>query len=537
MNFLFKKKAQPIEPIPDLPTAVQPVAPQEPVKLSMPTSVPVLPPPPPRTNDPPPNNVMLSAPSVSFADIIVTQTPHVSLFSGTAPTIQQSATYLPSATNSSYDTPFFALAGQGGGGGGTTGAFGPAGTIQISDGAGEFSGFNDAVLQQLNIPSGTVTGINIPVVKTQYVYASVLGSFPILEDSLGSIGLSNQVAVALGPGGGSNWEWRTVPGGAGDTGATGPTGAQGIPGTATATGATGPEGPAGPAGSAPAVGPTGAVQYSDGTGNFVADPNFVYDGATLSVGNLTVPSGGLLQADTIGGYEQQGIEFNFGNVLITSGPTGGNDVGIAGYDGINFEAFSPTGYVNMTASTIGIDGVLQTTNVTDPNSTANISFINNGLVTIADGGNPGNGVEIAGHDGVEIDALSPTGFCLINASTIQMNGVLQSQIAQLSTIQDKNGNPGPTGYVLTANGAPDNTWSWQPNAPGDVANWANFKAVSNVDMSGNTLFTSVGAGLNVGSNNAITNVVGGVVNVFGEGSINLSNDRGVRNLWKNLFDC
>ena len=117
MNFLFKKKAQPMEPIPELPPSVQPVAPQEPVKLSMPTVAFVLPPPPPRTNDPPPNNVMLTAPSVSFADNVVTQTPQISAFAGPPLIINQTSTYLPSATNSSYDTPFFALAGQGGGGG------------------------------------------------------------------------------------------------------------------------------------------------------------------------------------------------------------------------------------------------------------------------------------------------------------------------------------------------------------------------------------------------------------------------------------
>ena len=112
MNFLMKKKAKPQEPVPKLPPSVQPVQPVKPVVYSMPTTIQ---PPPERVRgaDPPPDNVMVvssTPPPVAF----VSQVPQPRLLG--APLINENAsvTYTPTTTNPSYDTSFFALAGQAG---------------------------------------------------------------------------------------------------------------------------------------------------------------------------------------------------------------------------------------------------------------------------------------------------------------------------------------------------------------------------------------------------------------------------------------
>ena len=563
MNFLFKKKAQPIEPIPDLPPSVQPVAPEEPVKMSMPTVAPVLPPPPPRTNDPAPNNVMLTTQSIPYGNVPVVSHNHLlmpTLFAGPV-TQQQSATYLPTATNINYNTSYFALAGQGGGGGGTGTSFGPAGTIQLSDGNDGFAGSIDATITRggggalLTVPELSATNANLQslnVATSAFIETlnntSLSSGGAVIQllantrfvDATNSSGSLGQVPVAQGTPS-LSWRWQTIPGGAGDTGATGPTGAQGIPGSATDTGATGPTGAKGDPGSAPAEGPAGAVQFTDGAGNFVGTSNFAFYPLNdppnqLVVGNLVT---GEFAVSQIYGPLGQSIDFVVNPESITMNDAGnpGNFIQLTGYDTVALYALSPTGYIELNASTIQVEAVLQTSNISDPNSTAFIQFNNtvHNTVSIRDGQQTGDSILMRGYTRVNILADNTAGAIELQASTILVsanfemdgNNIYDAGIIESQTLRDSAGNPGPTGYVATAVGDANNTWSWQPNAPGDVAQWATYPAVSNVDMAGNRLFTSVAGNLNIGSNNSITNLVGGITNITGEGYISLSNDRGI----------
>jgi hypothetical protein len=92
-------------------------------------------------------------------------------------------------------------------------------------------------------------------------------------------GLPNYIQGPAGPTGSSGG------GGAGSTGATGPTGLAytgptGADSTVTGpTGPTGLDGPTGPTGAnAVAAGPEGAVQYTDGFGNFLGNDGLTYNG-------------------------------------------------------------------------------------------------------------------------------------------------------------------------------------------------------------------------------------------------------------------
>ena len=76
----------------------------------------------------------------------------------------------------------------------------------------------------------------------------------------------------------------------GDTGATGYTGLRGDTGSTGYTGYTGPTGTTGPTGAMPIVaGPTGAIQFTNGSGQLSYDPSFVFlnNPAVLATGTIT----------------------------------------------------------------------------------------------------------------------------------------------------------------------------------------------------------------------------------------------------------
>ena len=118
----------------------------------------------------------------------------------------------------------------------------------------------------------------------------------------------------LGSDGNGNIVWSTP---IGLTGATGITGA---------TGDTGPTGP-----TALAQGVTGSIQYNDGSGLFVGDPNFTFDGTNLFVGSvhiangLVIDGGGTISFNSNTGSEGQVISIVDGYPEwsnLAPGPTG-----------------------------------------------------------------------------------------------------------------------------------------------------------------------------------------------------------------------